>query len=274
MPPSPPVTSTKSTAGARSRTNEAISSISSGSAAASRTVTPSDSSRLREPRRVRVLGVAGDDLVADRQDRGRRHAASLCSPRDSRVRRRRRRARRGADRRAEPVALDRRRDPAPAARAARARPPEDVGGRRRTARSSAGARPSSTGSRSGTTSAPSWVLVAPDRRRPRPRLRALRARRRARARARRARAAHVELARRGLVPRAPRVPATRVERVSAVDPRTVDTSALDELPAGVTLLPLSRALRTGCPRCTRSTPRRRPTCPPTTRRRTCPTTSG
>jgi GNAT superfamily N-acetyltransferase len=32
---------------------------------------------------------------------------------------------------------------------------------------------------------------------------------------------------------------TRVERISAVDPRTVDTSALDELPAGVTLLPLS-----------------------------------
>ncbi len=30
----------------------------------------------------------------------------------------------------------------------------------------------------------------------------------------------------------------RVERVSAVDPRTVDTSALDELPADVTLVPL------------------------------------
>src|SRR5581483_2239158 len=28
---------------------------------------------LREPRAVRVLDVAGDDLVADRQDRGRRH---------------------------------------------------------------------------------------------------------------------------------------------------------------------------------------------------------
>ena len=48
----------------------AISSISSGTAALTITRDAERLEPLREPRRVRVRDVAGDDLVADRQDRG------------------------------------------------------------------------------------------------------------------------------------------------------------------------------------------------------------
>ncbi len=68
--------------------------------------------------------------------------------------------------------------------------------------------------------------------------------------------------------------AGRVERLSALDPRNVDTSRLDETPSRRAGRLRSPSCSTGFPTCTRCTPRRQPTCPPTTRRRTCRSTSG
>ena len=60
--------------------NSAIASISSGTAAVEDDADAERLEPLREPRRVRVRDVAGDDLVADRQDRGEHRSSAPSMP--------------------------------------------------------------------------------------------------------------------------------------------------------------------------------------------------